>query len=80
MGFWVYGSMADCSADCPMNDDPMDGHVFTTDDTLKVTHHKLGQEETMIAVKLCAIMSSSLLLIALMVKVLGISLVLKYEK
>ena len=80
MGFWVPGSMEYCSVNCPMNDDTMDGHVFITDDTLKVTHHKLGQEETMIAVKLCAIISSSLLLIALMVKVLGISLGYKFAR
>ena len=59
---------ANCGTDCPMHPD-----VFNTDDTLKVTHHIKGQKETMIAVKLCAIMSYSLLLIAVMVKVLGIS-------
>ena len=67
------GKWGECGTDCPIYPD-----IWTTDDTLKVTHHKLGQKETLIPVKLCAILSFSLLLIALMVKVLGIYLVLKY--
>ena len=77
----MYGYFVDmeewgnCGKNCPVDVNP-----WSTDQTLKVTHHYLDQKEGMIAVKLYGIMSSSLLLIALMVKVLGISLVLKYEK
>ena len=71
MGFWVPGSLAYCSVDCPMNDDPMDGDVFITDDTLKVTHHNLDQREVKIALRLLGIMATSLLLIGLMVTWLG---------
>ena len=63
-----------CGPDCPM-----ETKAWKTDDTLKVTPQKLDQKEIMTAVKLYGIMASSLLLIALMVKLLGISLVLKYE-
>ena len=69
------GTWGNCGPGCPFKDD-----AWKTDDTLKVTHHSADQKETWTAVKLCVIMSYSLLLIALMVKVLGISLymVLKY--
>ena len=46
--------------------------AFTTDHTLKVTHHNFDTNEIMIALKLHGIMSSSLLLIGLMVIGLGI--------
>ena len=58
----------DCGKNCPVDVNP-----WSTYDTLKVTHHIVDQKETLIAVKLCAIMSLSLHLIALMVKFLGIS-------
>ena len=53
---------------------------WSTDDTLKVTHHKLDQKEIMIALKLLAIMESSLLLISLIVLGLGIYLFIDDEK
>ena len=63
-GNWGY-----CGPDCPVDVNP-----WTTDDTLKVTqYHYLDQKEGVTAVKLYGIMASSLLLIALMVKLLGIS-------
>ena len=61
-------SRAFCGPDCPI-----ETNAWKTDDTLKVTHHKVDLKDTMIALKLLGIMSFSLLLIALMVKVLGIS-------
>ena len=68
-----------CGPDCPI-----ETNAWTTDDTLKVTHHSLDQKETMIAVKLLSIMASSLLLIALMVTCLGTYyicyMILKCEK
>ena len=66
-----------CGPDCPI-----ETNAWKTDDTLKVTHHKVDLKDTMIALKLLGIMSFSLLLIALMVKVLGISAIwfCKYEK
>ena len=60
---WAY-----CGPDCPI-----ETNAWKTDDTLKVTHHYFDQKEGMIALKLHGIMASSLLLIALMVKLLGIS-------
>ena len=66
-----------CPKDCPLD---ANIQLWHTDDTLKVTPHNLDQKETMNALKLLAIMAFSLLLIALMVKVLGISLAVKYEK
>ena len=74
-GIGVKGTWADCGKNCPVDVNP-----WSTDQTLKVTHHYLDQKEGMIAVELYGIMASSLLLIALMVKLLGIYLVLKYEK
>ena len=70
-------SRAFCGPDCPI-----ETNAWKTDDTLKVTHHKVDLKDTMIALKLLGIMSFSLLLIALMVKVLGISAIwfCKYEK
>ena len=56
-----------CGPDCPI-----ETNAWKTDDTLKVTHHYLDQKEKMTAVKLYGVMASSLLLIALMVKLLGI--------
>ena len=67
-GFGKMWSVGYCSPDCPIHP-----NAFTTDETLKVTHHNLDQKEMMIAVKLLGIMSSSLLLIGLMVVGLGMS-------
>ena len=64
----VWSEWGYCGPDCPI-----EANAWITDDTLKVTHHKVDQKATMIALKLLGIMSFSLLLIALMVKVLGIS-------
>ena len=61
------GTWGDCGPGCPFKDD-----AWSTDDTLKVTGPYLDQKEGMIAVELYGIMASSLLLIALMVKLLGI--------
>ena len=57
-----------CGPECPIHP-----NGFTSDDTLKVTHHNFDQREIMIALKLLGIMASSLLLIGLMVTGLGIS-------
>ena len=66
-GNWGY-----CGPDCPMH--PLHPDALTTDETLKVTHHhEVDQEEIMISVKLIGVMSSSLILLALMMKGLGIS-------
>ena len=56
--------------------------LWSTDDTLKLIDHSSDLKDTIIALKLFGIMSFSLLLIALMVKVLGISAIwfCKYEK
>ena len=66
-----------CGPGCPSKDD-----AWKTDETLKLIHHKFDLKDTIIALKLLGIMSFSLLLIALMVKVLGISAIwfCKYEK
>ena len=61
------GNWGDCGPDCPMHP-----NAWTTDDTLKVTHHYSDQKETMIAVKLFGILASSLLLTALIFTRLGI--------
>ena len=67
---WAY-----CGPDCP------NGFTFTTDDTLKVSHHRLDKKEIMIAVKLLGIIVFSLTIIGLMVTGLGLyKLCLKYEK
>ena len=73
----VWSKWGYCGPDCPI-----EANAWITDDTLKVTHHKVDLKDTMIALKLLGIMSFSLLLIALMVKVLGISAIwfCKYEK
>ena len=48
--------------------------AFKKDDTLKVIHHHgVDEKEIMILVRLIGIMSSSLILLALMMKGLGIS-------
>ena len=46
-------------------------NTWTTDDTLKVTHHNMNQKEIMIALKLYGIMASSLLLSGLIVSRIG---------
>ena len=57
-------------------------NLWSTDNALKLIHHSSDLKDTIIALKLFGIMSFSLLLIALMVKVLGISAIwfCKYEK
>ena len=66
----IWYEWANCLPDCPLQ---ADIQIWRTDDTLKVTHSHLDQKEIMIAVKLLAILSSSLLLISLIVKVQGTS-------
>ena len=58
---WAY-----CGLDCP------NGFTFTTDDTLKVSHHRLDKKEIMIAVKLLGIIVFPLTIISLMVTGLGL--------
>ena len=68
VGHYGYCGGPDCS-DCPMHP-----NALTTDETLKVTHGNItDQKEIMISVRLIGIMSSSLILLALMMKGLGIS-------
>ena len=67
---WAY-----CGPDCPVHP-----NGFTTDDTLKVAHHRLEKKELMIAVKLLGIKVFSLTIIGLMFTGIGINFVLKYEK
>ena len=62
------GTWGNCGPGCPLIED-----AWSTDDTLKVTHHSVDQKEVMIALRLFGILASSLLLIALMIKFLGIS-------
>ena len=50
---------------------PVDVNPWSTDNTLKVTHQSDAQKDTIIAMKMLAIMSFSLFIISLMVKVLG---------
>ena len=63
-GNWGY-----CGPDCPFKDD-----AWSNDATLKITHHRdMDQKQIKISVRLIGIMSSSLILLALMMKGLGIS-------
>ena len=62
--WWERG---ECGPGCPI-----EANAWKTDETLRVTHD-FNQKEMMIALKLHGIMASSLLLIALMVKLQGIS-------
>ena len=65
----VFGNWAVCDPDCPMDPD-----ALITDETLKVTHHHgVENEEIMISARLICIMSSSLILLALMMRGLGIA-------
>ena len=50
---------------------PSQGDAWSSDDTLKVTHHNLDKKEIKIALKLNGIMALSILLIGLMVTWLG---------
>ena len=62
------GNWADCSPDCPMHPD-----ALATDATLKVTHHReVDEKQIMMSLRLIGVMSSSLILLALMMKGLGI--------
>ena len=82
-GVYVPGNWGDCDKNCPVDVTPWSTndtlkviHVnltWPTDDTLKLIDHSSDLKDTIIALKLFSIMSFSLLLIALMVKVLGIS-------
>ena len=68
-GVLEYDNWAVCGPDCPMDPD-----ALITDETLKVTHHReVDQKQIMISVRLIGVMSSSLSLLALMMKGLGIS-------
>ena len=61
-GYWGY-----CGPDCPVDVDP-----WFADETLKVTHHHgMDEKEIMISVRLIGVMSSSLILLALMMRGLG---------
>ena len=61
---WAY-----CGPDCPI-----ETNSWKTDDNLKVTHHRdMDQKQKMMSVRLIGIMSSSLILLALMMRGLGIS-------
>ena len=65
---------ATCGPDCPMHSDALALITFKTDDSLKVTNGVIVDEkEIMISVRLIGIMSSSLILLALMMRGLGIS-------
>ena len=58
---------AACGPDCPMHP-----NALATDDSLKVTHGMIVDEkEIMISVRLIGVMSSSLILLALMMRGLG---------
>ena len=64
MASWAY-----CGPDCPI-----ETNAWKTDDTLKITHHRdMDQKQVMISAKLIGVMSSSLILLALMMRGLGIS-------
>ena len=61
-----------CGPDCPEHPDAL--ITLKTDNFLKVTHRIIVDEkEIMISVRLIGIMSSSLILLALMMRGLGIS-------
>ena len=63
------GTYGNCGPDCPFKDD-----AWSVDETLKITHHRdMDQKLMMISVRLIGIMSSSLILLALMMKGLGLS-------
>ena len=60
---WAY-----CGPDCPI-----ETNAWKTDDTLKITDNRdMDQKQKMMLVRLIGIMSSSLILLALMMKGLGI--------
>ena len=64
MASWAY-----CGPDCPIAT-----NAWKTDDTLKITHHReADKKQKMMSVRLIGIMSSSLILLALMMKGLGTS-------
>ena len=65
---WYGTDWADCGPDCPLHPS-----VFTTDNTLKVAHDNMDQNEIEIALKLFGIIASSLILIGLMVTGLSMS-------
>ena len=60
--------MGECEPDCPMHPD-----AWKTDDTLKVTPHYREVLEKTISLRLIGVMSSSLILLALFMKGLGMS-------
>ena len=64
MASWAY-----CGPDCPI-----ETNAWKTDDTLKITDNRdMDQKQKMMLVRLIGIMSSSLILLALMMKGLGMS-------
>ena len=64
MASWAY-----CGPDCPI-----ETNAWKTDETLKITHKRdMDQKQVMISARLIGVMSSSLILLALMMKGLGIS-------
>ena len=64
MGSWAY-----CGPDCLI-----ETNAWNTDETLKITPQRnMDQKQVMISARLIGIMSSSLILLALMMKGLGIS-------
>ena len=63
----VPGTWAFCGSDCPMHP-----HAFTADDRLKVTRDDtMDPRDVKIATQLICVISSSLLIIALMIQGLG---------
>ena len=50
---------------------PMHDDAWKIDETLEVTHPNLNQEEKLVGLKLCGIVSSSLLFTGIMVTRLG---------
>ena len=66
-GGWV--GRGNCGPGCPI-----ETNAWKTDDTLKITHNRdMDQKQKMMLVRLIGIMSSSLILLGLMIRVLGIS-------
>ena len=65
---WAY-----CGPDCPI-----ETNAWKTDDTPKITHHRdMDQKQKMMSARLIGIMSSSFILLALMMKGLGMNMVMK---
>ena len=70
MASWAY-----CGPDCPI-----ETNAWKTDDTLKITHNRdMDQKQKIMSARLIGIMSSSLILLALLMKGLGTSVSEIYE-